>query len=130
MPETMLSPNDADQEKKATPRLKYSVFLFVAFVLMAVAIAYVWSHIQMTRLEYRVAEEMTLKEQLLEEQRRLKLELATLKSPHRIESIAKASLHMTQPGKCTHFAGCGLFESQNKILVREFFAHIGNVFEW
>ena len=97
MPETMLSPNDADQEKKATPRLKYSVFLFVAFALMAVAIAYVWSHIQMTRLEYRVAEEMTLKEQLLEEQRRLKLELATLKSPHRIESIAKASLHMTYP---------------------------------
>jgi len=97
MPETMLSPNDADQEKKATPRLKYSVFLFVAFVLMAVAIAYVWSHIQMTRLEYRVAEEMTLQEQLLEEQRRLKLELATLKSPHRIESIAKASLHMTYP---------------------------------
>jgi cell division protein FtsL len=97
MPETTARPNDADRGKKAAPRLKYSVFLFVAFVLMAVAIAYVWSHIQMTRLEYQVAEEMTRKEQLLEEQRRLKLEFATLKSPHRIESIAKNSLHMSYP---------------------------------
>ncbi len=97
MPEATDRPNDADQGKKAAPRLKYSVFLFVAFVLMAVAITYVWSHIQMTRLEYQLAEEMTRKEHLMEEQRRLKLELATLKSPQRIESIARKSLHMSYP---------------------------------
>ena len=44
--------------------------------------------------------------------------------------LPKACLHMAQLDEYTHFAGCGLFEPQNKILVREFFAHIGNVFEW
>jgi cell division protein FtsL len=89
----------AEQAKQAAPKLKYSVFLFVAFVLMAVAITYVWSHVQMTKLEYQIAEEMTRKDQLMDEQRKLKLEQATLKSPQRIEAIAKGSLHLSYPGR-------------------------------
>jgi cell division protein FtsL len=95
----VIAATDAIPEEKKAPQLKYSVFLFVAFVLMAVAITYVWSHIQMTKLEYQVAEEMTLKEQLLEEQRKLKLESATLKSPQRIEAIAKSSLNLSYPDR-------------------------------
>jgi cell division protein FtsL len=95
-----------EQAIKAAPKaelnvykLKYSVLLFVAFVLMAVAITYVWSHVQMTKLEYQVAEEMARKEQLLDEQRKLKLEHATLRSPQRIEGIAKQSLHLSYPDR-------------------------------
>jgi cell division protein FtsL len=91
--------NGDAQPIQAKPRLKYSVFLFVAFVLMVVAITYVWSHVQMTKLEYQVADEMTTKEQLLEEQRKLKLELATLKSPQRIEAVVKRSLNLSYPDK-------------------------------
>lgn len=87
----------AGQEKKTAPQLKYSVFLLVAFVLMAVAVTYVWSHVQMTKLEYQVAEEMTRGEQMLDEQRKLKLEQATLKSPQRIEAIARSSLNLSYP---------------------------------
>ena len=87
----------AGQEKKTAPQLKYSVFLFVAFVLMAVAVTYVWSHVQMTKLEYQVAEEMTRGEQMRDEQRKLKLEQATLKSPQRIEAIARSSLNLSYP---------------------------------
>lgn len=90
-------PAEGVEAKKPTLQLKYSAFLFVAFVLMSVAITYVWSHVQMTKLEYQVAEEMTLREQLLEEQRKLKLEQATLKSPQRIEAIAKGSLYLSYP---------------------------------
>jgi len=86
-----------EPEEKVAPQLKYSVFLFVAFVLMVVAITYVWSHVQMTKLEYQVAEEMSKKERLLEDQRKLKLEMATLKSPQRIEAIAKSSLNLSYP---------------------------------
>jgi hypothetical protein len=32
----------AEQDKKTPPRIKFSIFLFVAFVLMAVAITYIW----------------------------------------------------------------------------------------
>jgi cell division protein FtsL len=97
--ENITGPDGTQEEKKAAPKLKYSVFLFVAFVLMGVAITYVWSHIQMTRLEYHIAEEMTNKEQMLEEQRKLKLEYATLKSPQRIEAIAKSSLNLSYPDR-------------------------------
>ncbi len=68
-----------------------------AFVLMGVALVYVWSHLRMTDLEYKVAAEMNRKEQLLEEQRKLKVEVATLKAPNRIESIAKEKLQMVYP---------------------------------
>ncbi|MBN1548430.1 MAG: cell division protein FtsL [Syntrophaceae bacterium] len=78
-------------------RLGYSPFIVIAVVMMSVAIAYVWSHNYMTSLEYRVAAEISKKETFLEEQRKLRVELATLKSPQRIASIARDKLQMTYP---------------------------------
>lgn len=83
--------------EQVSAELKYSPFIFVTLVLMAVALVYVWSHIRMTELEYKVAEEMSIKENLLEKQRKLKVEIATLKSPQRIETIAKNKLQMSYP---------------------------------
>jgi cell division protein FtsL len=51
----------------------------------------------MTELEYNVAAEISAKEQMLEEQKRLKLEYAMLKSPQRVESIARSKLQMSYP---------------------------------
>jgi cell division protein FtsL len=92
----VLKQNAPDSEKEITA-LHYSSFLFVTFVLMAVALIYVWSHIHMTELEYQIAAETSRKEQLLEEQRKLKVEYATLKSPQRIEAIARENLQMIYP---------------------------------
>jgi len=63
----------------------YSTWIFIAAVLMVVLLIYVWSHIHMTELEYQIARELNSREQLTEEQAKLKVELATLKSPQRIE---------------------------------------------
>jgi cell division protein FtsL len=82
---------------KVSTQIKYSNFIFVTLVLMAVALFYVWSHIHMTELEYMVAAEMSIKEKLVEEQTKLKVEIATLKSPQRLEAIAKEQLQMTYP---------------------------------
>lgn len=95
--EEVIHGNVYGDEKKASSELKYSPFIFVTLVLMAFALVYVWSHIRMTELEYMVAEEMSVKEKLLEEQRKLKVEIATLKSPQRLEAIAKEKLHMAYP---------------------------------
>jgi cell division protein FtsL len=92
----VIKQNSPDGEKELTS-LHYSSFLFVMFVLMAVALIYVWSHIHMTELEYQIAAETSRKEQLQEEQRRLRVEYATLKSPQRIETIAREKLQMTYP---------------------------------
>jgi cell division protein FtsL len=75
----------------------YSAWILVTFVMLAVALIYVWSHIHMTELEYQVAQELNSREQLAEEQAKLRLELATLKSPRRIETIARENLQMTYP---------------------------------
>jgi cell division protein FtsL len=64
---------------------------------MAVALLYVWSHIHMTELEYQIARELNSREQIMEEQMKLKVELATLRSPRRIETIAREKLQMTYP---------------------------------
>lgn len=81
----------------ALASLGYSPFIFIAVVIMAVAIAYVWSHNYMTALEYQVASEISKKENLLEEQKKLRVELATLKSPKRIAEIAMNKLQMIYP---------------------------------
>jgi len=75
----------------------YSTWIFIASILMAVALLYVWCHIHVTELEYQVAQEMSSRERLAEEQAKLKLEFATLKSPRRIETIAREKLQMTYP---------------------------------
>ncbi len=85
------------EQDGASGSIGYSAWIFIASVLMAVALLYVWSHIHMTELEYQVAQELSTREQLGEEQAKLKLELATLKSPQRIETIAREKLQMTYP---------------------------------
>ncbi len=46
-----------------------------------------------------MAKEIQIKERLLEEQRWLKVEIEALKSPQRIETIAKERLQMYYPPK-------------------------------
>ena len=77
--------------------VKYPTFIVVALVLMFVALIYVGSHIRMTKLEYDIAAALNAKGNLLEEQKRLKLELAMLKAPQRIEDIARNKLQMSYP---------------------------------
>ena len=50
-------------------------------------------------LEDHVAQEIQIKERLIEEQRRLQVEIAALKSPQRIEAFAKDRLQMYYPEK-------------------------------
>ena len=93
---TQVMPNV--QEARVTSfGIKYSTFIIVAMVLMFVALIYVGSHTRMTELEYNVAAEISAKRQMLEEQKRLKLEYAMLKSPQRIEGLAKSKLQMSYP---------------------------------
>jgi len=77
----------------------YSSLVMTVIIIMTTAIIYVWSHNHMTTLEYRVAAEVNKQEQLLEEQTKLRVELATLKAPRRIASIAANKLHMIYPAQ-------------------------------
>ena len=85
------------RQRDAGGDVGYGTWIFIASILMAVALIYVWSHIHMTELEYQLARELNTRERLTEEQAKLKLELATLKSPQRIETIARGKLLMVYP---------------------------------
>jgi len=87
----------AQEENKTSSAVKYPTFIVVTIVLMFVTLIYVGSHIHMTELEYKIAAEINAHEQKLEEQRKLKLEYAMLKSPQRIESIARNRLLLSYP---------------------------------
>jgi cell division protein FtsL len=85
------------EAKKASSGIKYSTFIAVAIIFMFVALIYVGSHIRMTEMEYKVAAQLSEREKILEEQNKLRLELATLRSPQRIESLARTKLQMSYP---------------------------------
>ena len=85
------------EAKESSFGIKYSTFIIFAIVFMFVALIYVGSHIHMTELEYNIATELNIKVQKLEEQKRLKLEYAMLKSPQRIENITRNKLQMLYP---------------------------------
>ncbi len=84
-------------DARETRGLRVSTFLLTLLVMVAVALVYVWSHLHNTQLKYQIAEEMTVRDNLMEENRRLKMEIATLKSPQRIESIARDKLRLQYP---------------------------------
>lgn len=83
--------------KKEDVGLRFSTMIIVSLVLMATALIYVWSHLHYTELNYLIAEKISIRDSLLAENKKLKVEYATLKSPQRIEGIAKDKLKMHYP---------------------------------
>ena len=75
----------------------YTTWIFLASILIVMAILYVWTHTNITELEFQIARELSSLDQITEEQTKLKAELSTLKSPKRIESFARERLQMTYP---------------------------------
>jgi len=84
-------------EEGRTQVLNLPALFIVSLIFLAIALIYVWSHVNMTKLEYQLAEEIGRREALLEEQKKLKVEIAALKAPQRIELIARSKLEMCYP---------------------------------
>lgn len=88
----------SDGNKRETrPRLSH--LIFITLIFMTIALIYVWFHVKITRLNYQIASEISGRDRLLEENRRLKVEVATLKASRRIEGLARAKLKMYYPDK-------------------------------
>ncbi len=77
-----------------------SFFLFfILFVLFFTggALFYVWSRIQVIQIGYEISNVLKEQRRLTEANKRLRLEIATLKSFPRIERVATEDLRMTKP---------------------------------
>lgn len=73
------------------------LFTFVVLLVMGGALLYVWSRIQVIRFGYEISNALKEEKKLTEINKKLHLEIATLKSCARIEKFATEELRMAKP---------------------------------
>ena len=89
-----------EDSKTGPKRIKWNrLFLFALLVLFLIggSLFYVWSRIQVIRLGYQISRVLKEEKALTEANKRLRLEIATLKSYARIERLAVEELRMAKP---------------------------------
>lgn len=75
----------------------YIVITVLAAIFLFGLFAYAWQHYRWIQYGYRIEEAQKKKEQLTEIGRQLRLEQASLRSPQRIDAIARRDLGMVLP---------------------------------
>ncbi|HWX77083.1 MAG TPA: cell division protein FtsL [Candidatus Acidoferrales bacterium] len=85
-------------ERKQRRRQNLAVAL-LALCLMGVALLHVWLRLQVVHMGYALSTTSKLQNQLEQESRELKVELATLTSPDRLEAMARKRLGLAPPEK-------------------------------
>jgi cell division protein FtsL len=76
---------------------KYLAVLLAFFV--PGVLVYIWLHVQTVNFSYDIAKTQKQKRELLEMNKKLRIQLANLKSPERIERIALTNLGLRPPEK-------------------------------
>jgi len=73
--------------------------LFILLMLFVIggSLFYVWSRVQVIQLGYEISNALKEERALTETNKKLRLEIATLKSYARIEKIAAEELRMAEP---------------------------------
>lgn len=79
-------------------RLVYFTFFFLAVWVVVCSAVYVWCQKEVTRTGYETSRALAVQKKLMKANRALKVEVAMLSSPERIERIAREKLDMIHPG--------------------------------
>ena len=76
-----------------------NLFFILAIVLLIVTffVLFAWSRIEVINLGYRISYVGRQQKELLRENRELKLEIASLKSPSRLEKLGREELNLFPP---------------------------------
>jgi len=73
-----------------------SLFVFMS-LLLVLSLFFVWSRIQVINLEYQISSHEEHLREMHQENKRLRLESASLRNPTRIERVAKSELGLRFP---------------------------------
>jgi cell division protein FtsL len=84
------------QKLHMTPRQVFMIILFL-FVFMGSSIGYVWSNFERTQIGYDLSQLKQEEMRLTETNRKLRLELATLKSAKNLEALATQKIGLKLP---------------------------------
>lgn len=94
----VIAPRPFGNAELATSRLDIFRFLMVCMILLTiVSVFHVWSRFKLIDLNLQISESSRQLKEAEQEQKRLKLEAVSLRTPSRIEIIAKNELGMALP---------------------------------
>lgn len=85
-----------DRRDLRNPTFLFSV-LAVVVVVVVVTLFYLWTRLMVVNMGYEISGLNKERRELVEENKRLKLEVLTLKSPQRIEEMARRELGLIYP---------------------------------
>lgn len=88
---------DSKARSKRARSSKILCLTLLMLFLMTGSLFYVWSRVQVIQLGYEISSALKEGKKLLETNRKLRLEIATLKSYARIEKLATEELKMSKP---------------------------------
>lgn len=90
----------ATGQRRSVRARALAVFALTAFFTSA-ALAHVWVRLQVVRLGYQISHETEREKRLLQVHRKLQVERALLRSPERLERLARDRLNLTMPDPST-----------------------------
>jgi cell division protein FtsL len=82
-----------------TPGQRWLVNFLLGLCLVGLALLHVWVRLQVLQMGYVLSTTSKLQSHLEQENRELKLELATLTSPERLQELAQTRLGLREPEK-------------------------------
>jgi cell division protein FtsL len=97
-----IKPQPRTRKKTVKEKGGYSLWLIIVFLLAFLVpgtLVYVWLNVQTVSLSYDIAKAQRQKQELLEINKKLRIQLANLKSPERIEGVALTKLGLRPPEK-------------------------------
>lgn len=89
----------ATRESRYQRKRRVLAIAVLALSLIGVVLLHVWLRLQVVHMGYALATTSKLQSQLEQENRELKVELATLTAPDRLEAMARRRLGLRPPEK-------------------------------
>jgi len=89
--------DEGPKPKSSAQRSRLLLLTLFVFCLIVASLFYVWSRVQVIRLGYEISSVLKEEKRLEEANKRLKVEIAALKSYARIEKVAVEELKMSKP---------------------------------
>jgi cell division protein FtsL len=84
---------------RAERRRRFVWTAFLTAALIGLVLVHVWLRLQVVQVGYVLSTSSKLQNRLEQENRELKIELATMTSPERLESLARRRLGLRPPEK-------------------------------
>ena len=89
--------NTRNRKVRPARKTKAGIWLIVMMLFFVQALFYAWCRVQCVNAGYGIDREQRRRQALIKERNTLNIEMARLKSPDRIETIARTRLDLVKP---------------------------------